>query len=82
MSEKEHRVGLEVEERPEGLFDLLWLTLPVPRLSLFFPKEMRQHLRAARREHLLAVRSLLDKAIERLEETEKPPRKAERVKIE
>jgi len=43
---------------------------------------MRQHLRAARREHLLAVRSLLDKAIERLEETEKPPRKAERVKIE
>ena len=79
--EKEPTIGLDIEEQPEGPFDLLRLTLPLPRL-LFLPKETRDHLRAARREQLLALRSLLDQAIERLEKDEKPKRKAERVEVE
>ena len=84
MSEEKVRepaAGVEVEEHPECPFDLLRLTLPLPRL-LFLPKETRQHLQAARREHLLAWRSILDAAIQRLEEGEKPKRKAESIKVE
>ena len=81
MTEKDPTVGIEIEEQPEGPFDLLHVTLPLPRL-LFLPEEARQHLRAARREQLLALRSLLDKAIERAEKPEKPKRKAERVKVD
>ena len=39
---------------------------------IFLPAEFRQHVLPARREQLLAVRSLLDAAIHRLEETEEP----------
>lgn len=78
--EKEPTIGMDIEEQPEGPFDLLRLTLPLPRLS-FLPKETRDHLRAARREQLLALRSLLDTGIERLEKEEKPKRKAERVEV-
>lgn len=78
--EKEPTIGMDIEEQPEGPFDLLRLTLPLPRL-LFLPKETRDHLRAARREQLLALRSLLDTGIERLEKEEKPKRKAERVEV-
>jgi hypothetical protein len=47
-----------------------------------FPtKEFRIHTRAARREMLLAFRSLIDKAIERTEEKPEEP-KASRVVIE
>jgi hypothetical protein len=81
MSEKEPIIGLDIEEQPESLFDLIRLTLPLPRL-LFLPKETRDHLRAARREHLLALGSLLDHAVERLEKEEKPRRQAERVEVE
>jgi hypothetical protein len=80
-SEKEPHVGVEVEEQPEGAFDLLHVTLPVPRL-LCLPEETRQHLRAARRERRLAVRSLFDAARKRGGEGDKPRRRAERVKVE
>jgi hypothetical protein len=47
-----------------------------------FPtKEFRIHTRAARREMLLALRSLLDKAIEKTEEKAEEP-KASRIVIE
>jgi hypothetical protein len=47
-----------------------------------FPtKEFRLHARAANREMLLAVRSILDKAIEKLEEEPVEP-KASRITIE
>jgi hypothetical protein len=78
--EKEAILGAEVEEQP-GLFDLLRITLPLPGVCLL-PKEVRQHLRASRRERLLAFRSLLDAAINQLEEVEKPTHKVERVKVE
>lgn len=35
--------------------------------------DVQRHLRNAQKEQLLAVRSVIDKAIERLEEKEKPP---------
>jgi hypothetical protein len=40
-------------------------------LRPFLPEEFRQHTTAARREMLLAMRSLLDAAIERSEKEEK-----------
>ena len=80
-NEKEPRVEVKFEEQPEGAFDLLHVTLPVPRL-LCLPEETRQHLRAARRERRLAVRSLIDAAFKRREEGDKPRRRAERVKVE
>ena len=47
-----------------------------------FPtKEFRMHTRAARREMLLAFRSLIDKAIEKTEEKPEEP-KASRIVIE
>jgi hypothetical protein len=81
--EKTSKIGLDVEEQPEGPYDLLRVTLPLPRM-MFLPKETRDHLRAARREQLLAVRSLLDTAIRRLEQgpAAKPRRKAEKMEIE
>lgn len=82
MVEKEPAFGVEVKNRPERPFDALNITLPMPRL-LRLPEETRAHLRAARREQLLAVRSLVDAAIHRLEEAaEKPRRRAERGKVE
>ncbi len=81
MSEKESSVGVKVEEQPESAFNLLHVTLPLPRL-LHLPEETRQHLRAARRERMLAMRSLIDAAIKRLDEGDKSRRKAEHVKVE
>lgn len=64
--ERKSIVRLQIEERSEGPFDVLHVALPLPRLP--FPAgEARQHLRAARRERLLALRSLLDAVIRRLE---------------
>ena len=45
-----------------------------------FPEEFWEHQRAARREMLLSLRSLVDAAIASLEE--KPPRKATKIKVE
>jgi hypothetical protein len=42
---------------------------------VFDTSEFRQHLRNARKEHLLAMRSLLDSAIEWLDPQEETPRK-------
>lgn len=45
----------------------------------FVPEEFRAHLRASRKEMLLAMRSLIDAAIER---TEEKPRSKKTTKIE
>jgi hypothetical protein len=81
--EKASKIGLDVEEQPEGPYDLLRVTLPMPRL-MSLPKETRDHLRAARREQLLALRSLVDVAIRRLEERPgvKPRRRSEKIEVE
>jgi hypothetical protein len=51
------------------------------RMKDFPTKEFRTHMRAARREMLMAFRSLLDKAIEKTEEPPEEP-KASRIVIE
>ncbi len=51
------------------------------KMKTFPTPEFRAHMRAARREMLLAVRSLLDKAIEKTEEKPEEP-KAGRITIE
>jgi hypothetical protein len=46
----------------------------------FVPEEFQAHLRTSRKEMLLAVRSLIDAAIERTEE--KPKKKTTKIKVE
>lgn len=53
------------------------------KLSPLLSEEFYQHTRAARREMLLAMRSLIDAAIESTEEKEeKPKKKAAKIKVE
>jgi hypothetical protein len=47
-----------------------------------FPDQFKQHTRAARKEMLLAVRSLLDQAVEEIEEEEPSLKKAQKIKVE
>ena len=68
---------LEIEHHPG---EEIVLRFKVPRLSIV-PEATRGHLRTARKEVLLALRSLLDKAIERAEAAEKTKAK-KRTKIE
>lgn len=67
--EIEHRPGEEIVFRFKS-----------PSISIM-PEATRSHFRTAEKEVLLALRSLLDKAIERAEEAEKPKTK-KRTKIE
>jgi len=46
----------------------------------FLPEEFRAHLRTSRKEMLLAMRSLIDAAIERTEE--KPRKKTTKIKVD
>lgn len=50
----------------------------------FMPEEAKKHLKAARKEKLLALRSLLDAKIRNLEEDEKKvgKRKPQKVKVQ
>lgn len=66
--EVEHETGEEIVIR-----------IKIPKLS----GAARGHLRSAHKEGLLALRSLIDVAIERAERAEKPKeRKQERVEVE
>ena len=58
---------IEIEHHPGGE---LVLRFKKPVFSIL-PEATRGHLRTARRETLLALRSLLDKEIERVEKKEK-----------
>ena len=69
--------SIEWEHRPgEGL-----ILRFKPPLGKIVPDETRGHVRAARKEMLLALRSLIDAAIGRVEEAEKKAEKR-RTKIE
>ena len=72
---------------PESAFEChytpgeeLVIRLRSPLLNLF-PTEVRSHILEARKETLLAIRSLLDAVIERVEEKEKGPRRRRRTQI-
>jgi hypothetical protein len=69
---------VRVEQSPDEV------VVRIPRLAnvlrRFLPEEAVQHLQAAQREQLLAMRSIIDAAIERLEDSEreaKTPRRTE-----
>jgi hypothetical protein len=47
-----------------------------------FPDQFKQHTRAARKEMLMAVRSLLDQAVEEIEEEGDAPKKAKKIDVE
>ncbi|MBI2912281.1 MAG: hypothetical protein HYY05_09060 [Chloroflexi bacterium] len=49
-----------------------------PPRFLLVPAESRQHVRAAQKEMLLALRGLIDSAIECVEEKEKPATRSRR----
>ncbi len=63
---------LQGDGEPAGIFSLM---------DTIFPAETRQHLRAARKEQLLAFRSLLDKWIARMDD-EKPTPRREAIRVE
>ena len=76
LEEKVRRLEDEVRELRQR--EALWPGSVVRRL---LPPEARKHLRAAQRERLLAVRALIDAAIQRTEETPRP-RRAETLHID
>lgn len=55
---------------------------PRGMIERLVPRETRAHLRAARREQLLAVRSLIDEAVKRTEEGAERPRRGTSVRID
>lgn len=69
---------LEFERLPEDGFVV---RVRAPRF-LMVPAESRQHVRVALKEMLLALRGLIDSAIECVEEKEKPgPRNRRRIEV-
>lgn len=69
----------EVEHEPGEEFVLRFR----PHQLRWLPEETRSHLVGARKEMLLALRSLIDRAIERVEEKEKTEGKGRtRIEIE
>lgn len=78
MAEKEKEFDLEgwLDEGMEGLRDMLKRKRPQ-----IVPEQFKKHTRAARKEMLLAVRSLLDAAIEELEKEPEPPKKATKIEV-
>ena len=65
----------------ENEFDLEgWMEEGLKGLRSCLPKEFVEHMRAARREQLLAIRSLLDAALERTEQ--KPRKKVSKIEVE
>ena len=81
MIEKKPGLGITVEEQPENLFDLLYITLPLPHLALI-PVKLHRRIRALQLAGLRTLRSMVDESIERREATDKPKRKVQRVEIE
>lgn len=72
----------EVINLVNSLFDVEKHFLEI--LFDFVPEEAKKHLRAARKEKLLAVRAILDAKIKDLEkkETTKDKRRPQKVKVE
>ncbi len=58
---------LECEYRPGEEFVIRFRPPKLPMMS----EPTKEHLRAARKEMLLAVRSMIDQAIQRIDETER-----------
>ncbi len=72
-----HRGSIEWEHHPGEEFVLRFKPPPCN----IIPEETKTHLRQSRKEMLLALRSLIDTAIIRIEEIEKKKTKKGRTKI-
>lgn len=73
VADLERRIReLQQEEGPMGVFGLM---------DQLFPPESRRHMRAARKEQLLAFRAVIDKWIARLDEEPQTP-KREAIRVE
>ena len=73
IADLEKRIAdLQGDGAPGGIFSLI---------DQIVPAETRGHLRAARKEQLLAFRSLLDKWIARMDE-DKPSPKREAIRVD
>ena len=86
LEDEQERV-LTVKISLEGPSELVsWLKENRPRLRMPtrnpLPKDFRRHIRAAQREQLLAVRSLLDSVIDRMEADEQPVKRTRRIDVE
>ena len=88
LDEEQERI-LTIKVSLEGPAELMaWMKERSPigaaeRLRRLVPSEFRMHMMAAQREQLLAVRSLLDAAIDRLgARQERQPRRATKVDVE
>lgn len=57
---------LQGEDEGRGIFSMM---------DALFPPETRQHMRAARKEQLLAFRSLIDRWIARIDEDRATPKR-------
>lgn len=68
----------ECEYRPD---DEMVLRFRRPKLS-FLPAEAREHIWAAQKETLLAIRSFIDAVVESVEKAEKQGKKKGRTKID
>jgi hypothetical protein len=73
-----HRGSIEWEHHPGEEFVLRFKPPPCN----IIPEETKAHARQSRKEMLLALRSLIDTAITRMEEAEKKKAKKGRTKIE
>jgi hypothetical protein len=82
MAEKKTRTEEEfnLEEWLDEGFQGLRGTLKGKRPQIV-PEQFKKHTRAARKEMLLAVRSLLDAAIEELEGESETPKKAAKTEV-
>jgi len=74
-------------KKQEKVVDLVNSMLDVERhfwdLFLdFVPEQAKKHLKAARKEKLMALRSLLDAKIEGLEENKSDKKKPQKVKVQ
>ncbi len=56
--------------------------LPRRLAPRFIPADTRTHIRAARREMLMAARSLLDEVIEKVDKAPAAPKKVTKIKVE
>lgn len=68
--EQGERMRGESEARGREREPLFRIEIEAPRVRLINMSEFRQHLRNAQKEMLLAFRSLIDEAIERMERAE------------
>lgn len=87
-NEREEGKTLTIKISLEGPADVLsWIQDNTPdkvagKLAGLIPGDFRKHIRTARREQLLAMRSLIDAALDRMEAEEKPQRRATKVEID